>query len=128
VVKHGVLDARRDFLDVRDMAAAYLLAADIADPGAGLYNVGSGNAVSVAEILEILIGLARVPMRAELDPERVRSGVPSDFALDARRFRKRTGWAPKIELHTSLADTLAYWRGQVNAEAGVGAPGRGATA
>jgi GDP-4-dehydro-6-deoxy-D-mannose reductase len=128
VVKHGVLDARRDFLDVRDMAAAYVLAADIADPGIGLYNVGSGNAVSVAEILEILIGLARVPMRVELDPERVRSGVPSDFALDARRFRERTGWAPEIDLRTSLADTLAYWRGQVKAEAGVGAPGRGATA
>jgi GDP-4-dehydro-6-deoxy-D-mannose reductase len=128
VVKHGVLDARRDFLDVRDMAAAYVLATDIADPGAGLYNVGTGNAVSVAEILGILIGLARVPMRAELDPERVRSGVPTDFALDARRFRARTGWAPKIDLRTSLADTLAYWRGQVKAEAGVGAPGRGATA
>jgi GDP-4-dehydro-6-deoxy-D-mannose reductase len=128
VVKHGVLDARRDFLDVRDMAAAYVLASEIADPGAAVYNVGTGNAVSVAEILEILIGLARVPMRAELDPERVRAGVPSDFALDSRRFRERTAWAPKIDLRASLADTLAYWRGQVRAEAGVGAPGRGATA
>jgi len=116
VVKHGVLDARRDFLDVRDMAAAYVLATDIAEGGAGLYNVGTGNAVSVAEILEILIGLARVPMRAELDPERVRSGVPSDFALDARRFRTRTAWAPKIDLSTSLADTLDYWRSQVRTE------------
>jgi GDP-4-dehydro-6-deoxy-D-mannose reductase len=128
VVRHGVLDARRDFLDVRDMAAAYVLATDIADAGAGLYNVGTGTAVSVAEILEILIGLARVPVRAELDPERVRSGVPTDFALDARRFRARTAWAPKIDLRTSLADTLEYWRRQVKAEAGVGAPGRGATA
>ena len=128
VVRHGVLDARRDFLDVRDMAAAYMLATDIADAGAGLYNVGTGTAVSVAEILEILIGLARVPVRAELDPERVRSGVPTDFALDARRFRARTAWAPKFDLSTSLADTLEYWRRQVKAEAGVGAPGRGATA
>jgi len=128
VVKHGVLDARRDFLDVRDMAAAYVLATDIADAGAGVYNVGTGKAVSVAEILEILIGLARVPVRAELDPERVRSNVPTDFALDARRFRERTAWAPTIDLRTSLADTLEYWRGQVKAEAGVGAPGRGATA
>src|SRR5439155_23757416 len=90
VVKHGVLDARRDFLDVRDMADAYVLASDIAEAGAGLYNVGTGNAVSVAEILEILIALARVPMRAELDPERVRTGVPRDCALDARRPRART--------------------------------------
>ena len=116
VVKHGVLDARRDFLDVRDMAAAYVLATDLTEAGAAVYNVGSGQAVPVAEILETLIGLARVPVRAELDPERVRSGEPTAFALDAGRFRLRTGWAPRIDLRTSLGDTLEYWRGQVRAE------------
>lgn len=116
VVKHGVLDARRDFLDVRDMAAAYALAADLTDAGTAVYNVGSGQAVAVAEILETLIGLARVRMRAELDPERVRSGEPTAFALDAARFRRRTGWAPRTPLLTSLTDTLEYWRGQVRAE------------
>ena len=128
VVKHGALDARRDFLDVRDMASAYALAAQIIEPGSAVYNIGTGKPVPVARILEILISLARVPVRAELDPERVRSGAPSDFALDAGRFRARTGWAPRIDLRTSLTDTLEYWRGQVKAEAGVGAPGRGATA
>jgi nucleoside-diphosphate-sugar epimerase len=78
--------------------------------------VGTGQAVSVAEILETLIGLARVPVRAELDPQRVRSGAAAAFALDSGRFRRRTGWAPKIDLRTSLADTLDYWRGQVRAE------------
>jgi GDP-4-dehydro-6-deoxy-D-mannose reductase len=128
VVRHGLLDARRDFLDVRDMAAAYALAADLSDAGTAVYNVGSGQAVPIAEILGTLIALARVPVRAELDPERVRSGEPTAFALDAGRFRKRTRWAPRIDLRTSLADTLEYWRGQVKAVAGVGAPGRGATA
>jgi len=128
VVKHGVLDARRDFLDVRDMADAYARAAELTDPGVAVYNVGTGVAVSVGEILEALIALARVPVRAEIDPERVRSGAPTDFALDARRFRGRTGWAPRMDLRTSLRDTLDYWRGQVRAEAGVGPPGRGATA
>jgi len=116
VVKHGVLEARRDFLDVRDMADAYVLAADLKDAGAAVYNVGSGEAVSVGEILETLISFARVPMRLELDPERVRSGVPATLALDARRFRGRTGWAPRIDLRTSLKDTLDYWRAQVRAE------------
>jgi GDP-4-dehydro-6-deoxy-D-mannose reductase len=116
VVKHGVLEARRDFLDVRDMAAAYAAATDIADAGAVVYNVGTGEAVAITEILETLIGLARVPVRAELDAERVRSGTPAAFALDSDRFRRRTGWAPKMDLATSLRDTLEYWRGQVRAE------------
>jgi len=126
VVRHGLLDARRDFLDVRDMAAAYALAVDISEAGTAVYNVGSGDAVPIAEILETLIALARVPVRAELDPGRVRSGEPTAFALDARRFRARTGWAPRIDLRMSLLDTLEYWRGQVRAEAGAGVPGAGA--
>jgi GDP-4-dehydro-6-deoxy-D-mannose reductase len=126
VVRHGLLDARRDFLDVRDMAAAYALASELSEAGTAVYNVGSGDAVPIAEILETLIALARVRVRAELDPGRVRSGEPTVFALDARRFRARTGWAPRIDLRTSLMDTLEYWRGQVRAEAGVGAPGAGA--
>jgi len=126
VVRHGLLDARRDFLDVRDMAAAYVLAADLSEGGTAVYNVGSGQAVPIADILETLIALARVPVRAELDLGRVRSGEPTAFALDARRFRTRTGWAPRIDLRRSLTDTLDYWRGQVRAEAGVGAPGAGA--
>jgi GDP-4-dehydro-6-deoxy-D-mannose reductase len=113
VVLHGQLDPRREFLDVRDMAAAYDAAADLRDAGPATYNVGSGTAVSVADILDVLRGLARIPIRAELDPERVRAGVPSVLLLDSTRFRERTGWAPSIPLERSLSDTLDYWREQV---------------
>ena len=128
VVRHGLLDARRDFVDVRDMADAYARASDLSEPGVAVYNVGSGVAVSVGEILGTLIALARVPVRAELDPERVRSGTQAAFALDSSRFRSRTGWEPRTPLRTSLRDTLEYWRSQMRAEAGVGATGGGATA
>ena len=115
LVKHGALDARRDFLDVRDMAAAYALAADLSETGPAVYNVGTGSAVSISEILDMLIGLARVPVRSELDPERVRSGATTSFALDAKAFRGRTGWEPRIPLRTSLEDTLEYWRAETRA-------------
>lgn len=110
VIRHGDLEARRDFLDVRDMARAYEAAADLAGEGVEIYNVGTGTPVSVGDILRILIGLARVGVRTELDPSRVRSGVPPVLSLDDSRFRARTGWSPRIPLERSLADTLDHWR------------------
>ncbi|HEY6958780.1 MAG TPA: GDP-mannose 4,6-dehydratase [Candidatus Limnocylindria bacterium] len=116
VVRHGSLTAKRDFLDVRDMADAYARAAEITEKGTHVFNVGTGRAVSIAEILRLLIGLSHVPLRDELDSSRVRSGTETDFAIDATRFRERTGWAPRTPLETSLRDLLDYWRAQVRQE------------
>ena len=111
VVRHGRLDAERDFLDVRDMARAYAAALDL-DEG-GTFNVGTGRAVAIAEILETLIALARIPVRAELDQSRIRGGEPTRIALNAARFRQKTGWSPRITLVDSLRDTLDFWRSSV---------------
>ena len=108
VVRHGRLDAERDFLDVRDMARAYAAALGLAE--SGTFNVGTGRAVAIAEILDILIALARIPVRAELDPSRVRGGEPTRLALDTTLFRQKTGWSPRIALADSLRDTLDHWR------------------
>jgi GDP-4-dehydro-6-deoxy-D-mannose reductase len=113
VIHHGQLDPEREFVDVRDMAAAYEAAATIGDDGHAVYNVGSGRAVAVGELLRILTGLARVRIRTELDPERVRPGVPAVLVLDSSRFRARTGWSPAIPLERSLSDTLDFWREHV---------------
>ncbi len=119
VVRHGSLDARRDFLDVRDMADAYARAAEMRAPGTHVFNVGTGEAIGIDELLSTLLKEARVPVRAELDPDRVRPGVAPTLALDATRFRAATGWAPKVPLETSLRDLLDYWRDQVRQEARV---------
>jgi GDP-4-dehydro-6-deoxy-D-mannose reductase len=113
LVRHGSLEAKRDFLDVRDMADAYARAGAIDDPGARVFNVGTGRAVGIGEILETLVGLARIPIRTELDQGRVRSGAATAFALDASRFKARTAWSPKTPIETSLRDLLDYWRAQV---------------
>jgi len=111
VVRHGRLDAERDFLDVRDMARAYAAALGLNE--GGTFNVGTARAVAIAEILDTLIALARIPVRAELDPSRVRGGEPTRIALDARRFRQKTDWSPRIALADSLRDTLDHWRARV---------------
>jgi GDP-4-dehydro-6-deoxy-D-mannose reductase len=113
VVRHGSLDARRDFLDVRDMADAYARASEIDEPGVHVFNVGTGHAVGIDELLRTLVELARIPVTTEIDPERVRAGGSPALVLDASRFHARTGWSPKVPLRTSLADLLDYWRTQV---------------
>lgn len=120
VVHHGQLEPRREFLDVRDMAAAYEAAAELGHDGADVLNVGSGTAVSVAEVLAVLCRIAKVEVRAELDPERVRSGVPPVLLLDSTRFRERTGWSPAIPLERSLSDTLDFWRQAVTRDLVIG--------
>ena len=113
LIRHGRLDARRDVMDVRDMARAYHLACDLTASGAATFNVGSGRTVEVQEIFDGLVAMSRVALRTELDPERVRAGDPSAVDVDSSAFRGRTGWEPGIPLATSLLDLLDHWRAQV---------------
>ena len=111
VLEVGNLDARRDFVDVRDVARAYRLAACRSLRG-DVFNICSGRAVSIRRILELLLGLARCEVAVHPDPERMR---PADIPLligDPRRFREATGWVPEIPLEQTLSDLLDWWRDQ----------------
>lgn len=112
VIKVGNLRARRDFSDVRDVVRAYVLLMEKGESGE-VYNVGSGQAREVQELLDILLSLAHVRIRVEQDPERMRpSDIPSVVA-DCTRLRERTGWEPQIPFEQSLLDVLEYWRSQL---------------
>src|SRR5207248_9618207 len=110
VIKHGRLDAQRDFIDVRHRPAAYAAAIALAPERTETYNVGSGAPITIERVLNTLVHLARIPVRTELAPERMRGGDATLLALDASRFRARTGWAPQVPLERSLADLLDHWR------------------
>ena len=101
----GDLSSERDVLDVRDVCRAYRLLLDPSVP-AGTYNVASGNTVSMAEVAELLVGLARVPVTIERDEKRVRPTEIRRVAGDSSRLRAATGWGPQIPLEQTLADAL----------------------
>ena len=108
----GNLDARRDLTDVRDTVRAYHAIAERGRPGRP-YNVCSGRAVAIRDVLDLLVGRARVPIRVQVDPARFR---PNDVPLllgDPSRLRDELAWAPKIPLEQTLDDILQYWRGEV---------------
>ena len=87
----GNLEAKRDFLDVRDVVAAYIALA-IHGISGEIYNVSSGTAISMREMLGKLIAAARVPVEVREDPERMR---PSDTPVaygSSDKIRAATGW------------------------------------
>lgn len=109
IVRVGNLDVQRDFTDVRDIAHAYELAALQGVPGE-VYNIGSGRAIALREILTLLLGLSTTAITIEPDPNRIRPVDVPVIACDATHFYNHTGWHPMIALHQSLSDILAEWR------------------
>jgi len=108
----GDLTSKRDWTDVRDMVRGYWLALEKGEPGES-YNVGSGRTWSIREMLDILLGQAKAKVRIQEDPARLRpSDVPILWA-DVSKFRRATGWEPKIPFERTLADLLGYWRARV---------------
>jgi GDP-4-dehydro-6-deoxy-D-mannose reductase len=109
VLKVGNLDVERDFTDARDMVQAYRLAVLTGVPG-DVYNLGRGRSMRIADMVDDLIALCRVSVRIEVDTALLRpSDVPRQEA-DTHKFTALTGWQPRIAWHTTLLDTLEYWR------------------
>ena len=104
-VRVGDLTARRDITDVRDVCRAYALLLDRSVPP-DTYNVASGRAVEMREVLDELIRLARCRIEVEPDPERSRPAEVRVVCGNAAKLRSATGWEPTIPLEQTLADTL----------------------
>lgn len=110
VIHVGNLSARRDLTDVRDTVRAYRLLVERGRAGRP-YNVCTGVACRIADLLDGLLKLARTAIRIEQDPQRIR---PSDNPIllgDRSRITAETGWRPEIPIDRTLADLLEYWRG-----------------
>jgi GDP-4-dehydro-6-deoxy-D-mannose reductase len=115
LLQAGDVSAARDFTDVRDASRAYLAAPEL-EPGP--YNVCSESAIPVSALIELLGQAARVPVRHEVDPARLRPGEVPEIRGSAARLRTATGWRPEIPLEQTVGDTLEDWRGRLAAARG----------
>lgn len=114
VLNVGNLDARRDITDVRDTVRAYRLLGERGRPGRP-YNICSGQAYRIGDLLEMLLARAKATVTIASDPSRIR---PSDNPLvlgDPTRVSTEAGWHATIPIENTLADLLDYWRNRVAA-------------
>lgn len=111
----GNLDAKRDFVDVRDAARAFALLAEKGQAGQ-TYNVCSGNAVAIQECLSEMMLRSKKQLSARVDPARVqKNDVPVQVG-SFQKLHKAAGWNPRIPLNESLEDLLNDWRERVKVE------------
>lgn len=105
-LRHGNLESVRTFCDSRDIVRGYAYAADLE----GVYNIGSEQEISIWQCLEILKGMAKVPIKCVPDPALMRPLDIKRSVPDCSKFRRATGWEPVISLEDSLRWLLEHYR------------------
>lgn len=121
VLHVGNLNVERDFTDARDMVRAYRLALVEGYPGE-VYNLGRGRSLRIGDMVDDLTSMCRVPVKTMVDPALLRAADTPRQEADIHKFTSLTGWQPRIAWHTTLRDTLDYWRERVRGPAVSAAP------
>jgi GDP-4-dehydro-6-deoxy-D-mannose reductase len=104
-IRVGNLEVYRDFLDVRDVAAAYVLLMPEGNSGEA-YNVCRGESQSLHHLVLRLVELSGTGAELVVDQERVRPADIPRLEGDPERLR-RLGWSPEWSLDQTLRDLLA---------------------
>jgi len=109
VLRVGNLAAVRDFSDVRDVAR-YLQVISGKSAGGEVFNLCSGRAYSIRQVLDILLAQARVQIRVEVDTGKFRPLDNPQILGDCRLIKSRFGLIPEFTLEKTLLDLLDHWR------------------
>lgn len=114
VIRVGNLDVSRDFLDVRDVVKAYSSLLQKGRCGE-VYNVSSGRATPLREILARLLSGVPAAVKVEVDPAKLRKTDIAHLSGDNTKIRKDTHWHPLIPFEETLRDLLDDWRSRISA-------------
>ena len=112
-MKVGNLAVRRDFLDVRDVVEAYVKVITRFDelPNGAVFNIASGNAIAVEDVLKSLLAMSPKKIEIAPDPELMRPNDMPVIAGDSRALRRAVDWAPRRSVTDTLMAVLDYYRG-----------------
>lgn len=105
----GNLSSARDFTHVKDACRAVRLIAEKGHKGE-VYNICSGVTHTAQEVLDKLIGMAKVDVKVVQDPARMRPSDTPVICGNHDKLTAHTGWQPEFGLEQILSDALDYWR------------------
>lgn len=112
LIELGNIQARREFLNIKDIVRAYALALDKCAAGE-VYNIASGQGYTIAELVEIFARLAKKEFELKVNPTKMRKNDIPVLLGDGRKFSRLTGWSPTVKIEKTLEDLLNYWRAKV---------------
>jgi GDP-4-dehydro-6-deoxy-D-mannose reductase len=112
IISVGNLSSQRDFLDIGDVVDAYcsIVARFDAMPPNCVMNLASGQPVSIADILKMLVSQSSRKIEIVQDPARARSSDTPIAVGDACLAQRLLDWTPRVELSSTLASVLTYYR------------------
>jgi GDP-4-dehydro-6-deoxy-D-mannose reductase len=112
VMKVGNLSVQREFLDVRDVVAAYSLAIQHFDrlPNGSVFNIASGEAIGIDTILEMLLKMSSKEITVVQDPNLVRPNETPVMTGNGEAARRALEWVPRRTLRDTLTSMLDYYR------------------
>jgi NAD dependent epimerase/dehydratase len=103
----------RDLTFVTDTAAAFMAAGRSENLEYGQpYNAGSERAIMVSDLINLIVELVSCRKPVVQDSKRLRPQNSEVRALlaDCTRFRRATGWSPRVNLREGLEKTVEWWR------------------
>lgn len=109
VISVGDLSVARDFTYVKDVIAAYASLIEN-DAPSGIYNICSGKAITIQQVLDNLLALSKVHVEVSKDPARDRPAEVPFFVGNNCKIRKAVGWQPEVSFLEGIEKTLEYWR------------------
>jgi len=96
---------RRDYVEVRDIAEALLILGSLSVGGKfECFNVGTGAASSVDEVIKALEGILKLDIQVTVDSQRVRSVERAHLQASIAKLQSATGWRPRYDLREGLRE------------------------
>lgn len=108
IIKVGNLEAKRDFIDIRDVCEAYNMVSNDDSIGEA-YNVCSGNEYKIKDLLQTLIKISGLDVKVEIDSARLRKVDIPTFFGSYKKIKDKFKWEPHISIEQTLQDMFDWW-------------------